>query len=141
MSEQLQDPPSKPIPLPNPDTVAYWDGLREGRLMLQQCAQCGHIRHYPRPMCDECYSMESKWVQASGKGKVHSWTETHHPFHPGFKQELPYVLVTVELEEGVRLNAQLRGAGLADLALDKPVRIQFESAGPELVLPVATLDT
>mgnify|MGYP005651980579 CR=1 FL=1 len=129
----------KPVPLPNPDTEPYWDGLREGRLLLQRCSECRQIRHYPRPMCDVCYSMEHEWVAAAGGGKVHSWTETHHAFNPGFKGELPYVLVTVDLDEGVRINAQLRGAGLESMSIGRAVKIAFEAAKDDLVLPVVEL--
>jgi uncharacterized OB-fold protein len=37
--------------------------------------------------------------RASGRGRVHSWTVAHHPFHPGFKEELPYIVAIVDLEE------------------------------------------
>ena len=78
--------------------------------MLQSCGACGKVRHYPRPLCDACYSFDVRWIEAKGTGTVHSWTVTHHAFNPGFKAELPYVLVTVDLAEGVRMQAPLRGA-------------------------------
>src|SRR5678816_4904029 len=86
---------AKPLPEPTRDSKPYWDGLNEGRLLLQQCAACMRIRHYPRPVCDACYSMEVAWIEASGRGRVHSWTVAHHPFHPGFKEELPYIVAIV----------------------------------------------
>lgn len=126
---------AKPLPEPSPDTAPYWAALREGRLDLQACADCGKIRHYPRPVCPHCYSMNAKWVPSSGRGKVHSWTIAHHPFHPGFKGELPYTLVTVDLEEGVRMQAQFRGPA-DSLAIGKPVVVAFEIATRDLTLPV-----
>ncbi len=83
--------------------------------MLQSCGACGKVRHYPRPLCDACYSFDVRWIDAKGRGTVHSWTVTHHAFHPGFKADLPYVLVTVDLTEGVRMQAPLRGATPASL--------------------------
>lgn len=126
----------KPVPTPTPDTRPYWDGLREGRLLLQTCGACGKVRHYPRPVCDGCWSMQVEWVEASGEGTVHSWTVSHHAFHPGFKPSLPLILVTVDLEEGVRLCAQARGLAPDDLSIGLPVRIGFEPATDELTLPV-----
>ena len=93
-----------------------------GGSCIQQCAACGKLRHYPRPVCDACYSMEVTWQQVSGRGPVHSWTVAHHPFHPGFKTELPYVLATVDLEEGVRMIAQLRGVAPDAIASASPSR-------------------
>jgi uncharacterized OB-fold protein len=127
---------AKPLPEPTRDSRPYWDALREGRLMIQQCAACGKLRHYPRPVCDGCYSMETTWRQMSGRGTVHSWTVAHHPFHPGFKSELPYVLVTVDLDEGVRMLAQLRGVEPDALAVGLPVTMVAERVTDELTLPV-----
>jgi uncharacterized OB-fold protein len=127
---------TKPLPEITSDNKPYFDGLNEGRLMLQRCADCGHIRHYPRPVCDQCWSMKVEWVQASGLAMVHSWTITHHPFHQGFKQELPITYITVDLEEGVRLNAQARGIDAAGLKIGQPVRIGFERATDAISLPV-----
>lgn len=100
----------KPLPEPSIDSLPFWEGLKEHRVLLQRCDDCGVIRHYPRPMCSECHSMEVDWIEASGYGTVYSWTITHHPFHIGFRGETPYVLVTVDLAEGVRIQSQLLDA-------------------------------
>lgn len=130
----------KPIPEPTQESKPYWDGLNEDRLLLQMCGNCGKMRHYPRPLCDACYSFEVKWIEAKGTGKVHSWTITHHAFHPGFKAELPYVLVTVDLDEGVRVQAPLRGVEASDLRIGLPVRVVFEIAKEGLTLPAFVAD-
>jgi len=127
---------AKLVPTPTADTQPYWDGLNEGRLRLQSCADCGKVRHYPRPVCDACFSMNVAWVDASGRGRVHSWTVTHHAFHPGFKLDLPYTLVTVDLDEGVRMQAQLRRLDAGELHIGLPVRVAFEQATEGLALPV-----
>ncbi|MFM9938320.1 MAG: Zn-ribbon domain-containing OB-fold protein [Hyphomicrobiaceae bacterium] len=129
----------KPLPDPTPDTQAFWDGLNQGKLLLQICSDCGKPRHYPRIVCPHCYSMQHRWVAASGNGIVQSWTVAHHAFHPGFKAELPYTLVTVDLAEGVRMNAQLRGDA-AKLKIGVPVRVAFELATKDLTLPVFVLE-
>ena len=126
----------KPLPEPSPDTAPFWKSLQEGKLRIQACSACGKLRHYPRPVCPHCYSMESKWVEAKGTGTVHSWTVANHAFHPGFKGELPYTLVTVDLAEGVRMQAQFRGAGADKLKIGMPVKVAFEIATRDLTLPV-----
>ena len=128
--------PPKPRPEPTPESLPYWEGLRHRRLMLQRCARCGRVRHYPRPMCDGCHSLSVEWIEASGAASVHSWTVAHHAFHPAFRPELPYVLVTADLPEGVRLLARLRGAEADILSPGLPLRVGFEDAGDGLVLPV-----
>ena len=126
----------KLVPSPSPETQPYWDGLNEGRLRLQCCGDCGKVRHYPRPMCDACWSMKTDWVDASGLGTVHSWTITHYAFHPGFKGDLPYILVTVDLPEGVRMNAQARGIEVSALRVGLPVKVVFDRVKDDLTLPV-----
>jgi uncharacterized OB-fold protein len=125
----------KPLPEPTPESKPYWDALNEGRLVLQSCGACGRVRHYPRPLCDDCYSFDVRWIDAKGTGTVHSWTVTHHAFNPGFKAELPYVLVTVDLPEGVRMQAPLRGADAGVLKPGLPVRLVVEPARDGLALP------
>ena len=134
-----QTTPGKPLPDPSPETRPYWDGLAEGRLMLQRCADCGTIRHYPQPMCAACNAMTTNWVEASGEATVHSWTVAYHPFHAAFRAELPYVLVTADLLEGVRLLAQLRGATAEALRPGLKLRIGFEANEAGLTLPVLHL--
>jgi uncharacterized OB-fold protein len=126
----------KLVPSPTLETQPYWDGLNEHRLRLQRCADCGKVRHYPRPVCDACFSMNTEWIDASGRGTVHSWTITHYAFHPGYKADVPYMLLTVDLEEGVRMNAQARGIEPSALRIGMPVRVEFEQAKPGLTLPV-----
>jgi len=125
----------RPLPSPSPDTLPYWKGLHEKRLLIQKCAACGKLRHYPRPVCDSCFSMQVDWIESSGRGLVHSWTETHHAFLPSFKTALPYFLVTVDLDEGGRMNAQFRAGGEKPV-VGTPVACGFEPLDDEWTLPV-----
>jgi uncharacterized OB-fold protein len=126
----------KLVPEPTADTKPFWDALHERKFRLQRCADCKKVRHYPRPVCDACYSMNAEWVEASGRGTVHSWTITHHAFHPGFKADLPFTLLTVDLEEGVRMQAQGRGIENGELKVGLPVKVGFERVKEDLTLPV-----
>lgn len=130
----------KPLPEPSPTTAPFWEGLKAHRLVLQRCAKCHRLRHYPRPMCDACHSTQCEWVEASGKGKVHSWTVAHHPFHPGFKRDLPYVVLTVELAEGVRMVAPMTENDASRLSLDLPVVLGFDDVSEDVTLPRFSID-
>ena len=116
---------AKPVPHPSPLSAPYWDGARQGKLMLQRCGSCGVHRHYPQWLCGRCQSADTQWAQASGRGKVYSWTTTHHAFHPGFIEDLPYTLVTVDMEEGVRVLGRFNSD--TPLKLDLPVQLHFEA--------------
>ncbi len=127
--------PERPLPTPTRESRPYWDGLREGRLMLQHCAACGKVRHYPRPVCPHCFSMESDWREAPLGGRVHSWTVCHHPFNFFFKQTAPYIVALVDMGAGVRVNAQLRGIAEGDLEIGTKVRLALEPVTKDIALP------
>ena len=112
----------KPVPAESPLSQPYWEAARRGQLVIQRCADCGKYRHYPRLLCDACYSRAHDFVPVSGSGVIHSWTITHHIFHRAFAAEVPYVLVTVDLYEGVRALGRWDGG---HLALGMPVRSRF----------------
>jgi len=128
--------PARPAPPDTPLTRGYWEAARSGRLAVQQCAACGKLRHYPRLLCDACHSTAVQWRELSGRGRIHSWTVTHHAFHPAFAAELPYALVTVDLDEGVRALGRWSGG---ELGLHAPVQGRFvqKDGQPELVFAPA----
>ena len=115
--------PAKPAPATSDVAQPYWDAAARGNLVLQHCADCGTVRHYPRLLCSVCYSDASVFKPSAARGKVHSWTVAHHAFHPSFAGELPYTLVTVDLDEGVRALGRWHGADTP--AIDLPVAGRF----------------
>jgi len=133
----------KPLPEPSAESQPYWDGLKAHRLVLQRCAVCKTPRHYPRPMCAACCSLEAEWFDASGKGQVHSWTVSHHAFHRGFKTDTPYVLLTVDLIDGVRMVAPLVDRVDGDssrLSLGLPVVLEYDDVTDAITLPRFRID-
>jgi len=128
MSEHV----AKPIPVSSELSRPYWNGVAAGQLRLQACGRCGVVRHYPRLLCDRCYSDAVVWRTASGRGRIHSWTVAHHPYHPAFVSELPYTLVLVDLDEGPRALGRWDGA---TPAIGQVVRGQFvaRDGGADLV--------
>ena len=126
---------SKPAPHPSPLTQPYWEGTAQVVLRIQHCADCGKARHYPRYICDACHSFETVWKESGGRGTVHSWTVAHHAFHPGFAGELPYTLVVVDLEDGVRALGRYAEPSGKGLRIGLPVRLGFIEGGGGYRLP------
>jgi uncharacterized protein len=127
--------PERPLPTPTRESQPYWDGLRDHKFMLQHCSACGKVRHYPRPVCPHCFSLESTFKEAPLGGKIHAWTVCHHPFNFFFKQMAPYIVALVDMDAGVRVNAPLRGVNEADLKLGSRVCLQFEPVTKDIPLP------
>src|SRR5450759_1750095 len=96
-----------PTPIVNPDSQAYWDGARQDRLMIRKCKTCGELHFMPRYLCPSCWSTELEWIQASGYGKVHSFTVIRRPSLPSFAERVPYVVALIDLDEGPRMLANI----------------------------------
>ena len=127
--------PERPLPTPTRESQPFWDGMREGRFMLQHCSGCGKVRHYPRPVCPNCFSMESNFKEAPLTGKLHTWTVCHHPFNFFFKQQAPYIVALVDMDAGVRVNAPLRSMQASALKIGQKMKLCFEPVSKDVTLP------
>jgi uncharacterized OB-fold protein len=116
------------------DTRFFWDGAKDGRLLVQRCGGCGTLRHPPRPMCPHCHSLEWEAIDASGRGTVYSFVLPRHPPLPFFDDG--YIVVLVELEEGVRLVSNLVDIEPEAVAIGMAVRVRFDTFDGDVVLPV-----
>jgi uncharacterized OB-fold protein len=126
----------RPLPRPDDDLVAaFWEHCSAGRLCFQRCADCGAWRHLPRVLCAQCGSPRWQWSPSSGRGRIFSWTVTHQPFIEGFPEAVPYAVIVVELEEGVRMVSGLRGMEPAELRLDCPMEVVFERVADDRMMP------
>jgi uncharacterized OB-fold protein len=121
------DPPAvRPLPTPSELTEGFWAAAARGELVVQRCAGCGRLRHYPQPMCPECHSTDWTWTPVSGRGVVYTFTISHQAFHPAWANAVPYVVATIELDEGVRMVADLPADDVDDVAIGRPVEVFFD---------------
>ena len=125
----------KPLPEINGDNQEFWIGCKEHKLKFQKCKACGHVRWPPSMICPMCYSQEIQWIVARGKGKVYSFVVYHVAYHPGFENEVPYVVADVELEEGPRLLTNIVDCPHNEVKCDMPVEVTWEDITEEFSLP------
>lgn len=121
--------PSRPLPQPiTPESKPYWDGLKEHKLMLPKCEECGKPFFYPRILCPHCHSRRITWIQASGRGRLYSFEIAYQSLNPAFKIKPPYILAMIELEEGPRLMSNLVNIDPDPklVTCDMPVEIVYE---------------
>src|SRR5215510_6731527 len=74
------------------------------RLEGQRCKECDAVQFPPRSACGACRGQELERYRFSGRGTVFSFAEVAQA-PKGFSA--PYMVAMVELEEGVRVTAQL----------------------------------
>jgi uncharacterized OB-fold protein len=126
--------------LPNPDneTQPFWDGAREGRLVIRRCNACGEASFYPRPFCPKCWSEDVSWIDASGRATLYTWSVVHVNDLPPFPERVPYVAAIVTLEEGPRMMTNVVGVGFDDLDAEMALQVTFTSISdePPVTIPV-----
>ncbi len=126
----------KPLPEPTPETQHFWDGCRDGKLLLQRCKDTGKAYFPPRPFSPYTGSRDVEVFEASGKAKLFSYVINHRPAK-GFEDEAPYAIAVIELEEGPRMMTNIVDCEQTPeaLVLDMPLEVAFETATDEITLP------
>jgi uncharacterized protein len=118
------------------DSQFFWDGVKDGRLLIQRCTACGALRHPPRPMCPHCHSLTWDTLESSGKGTVYSFVMPRHPEFPFFHDD--YIVALIELEEGTRLVSNVVDVAPEDTRIGMAVVVRFDEFDGGVVLPVFT---
>ncbi len=126
----------KPVPVPDADSEPFWSGCRAHRLRIQECTACGTRRFPPHRLCPACHSDQSRWIDASGRGRVYSWITVVHPVPKEvYAGDVPYVVALIELEEGVRMVSNIVGCDPHAVTAAMPVEVTFEPGPSGFVLP------
>ncbi len=110
------------FPVPDAVSLPFWEGIADGVLRVQRCGACGRHVFYPRAVCPFCAASELDWVDASGRGRIHSYTVVHRA-PPEYREEVPYVVALVELDEGVRMMTRIVDVEPAGVRVDLPVEV------------------
>jgi len=122
-------------PLPRPDNVSkpFWEAASRGELLIQRCPS-GHRQFYPRAVCRVCGS-DPEWERASGRGTVHTFTVIRQNHARPFRDELPYVVAMVELDEGVRMMGNITDCAIDQVRIGMPVEVHMVQAEPGVGVP------
>ena len=120
---------AKPLPEPGPVSGPFWAAAAEGRILIQRCPACGHRQFYPRGLCTSCGS-DPDWEEASGRGTVHTFTVIRQQGARSFRDETPYVVAMIELDEGPRMMGNVTGCPIDAVAIGMPVRAYVILAEP-----------
>ncbi|WP_433433889.1 bifunctional MaoC family dehydratase N-terminal/OB-fold nucleic acid binding domain-containing protein [Nonomuraea sp. CA-141351] len=121
-------------PAINQDTAFFWEGVKQGELRIQTCADCGELRHPPGPLCPHCRSANLAYAVASGRGTLYSYVVHHHPPVPG--RQTPFVVGVVELPEGVRIIGNVVDCPIEEVSVGMPLRVTYRRMDDQLVLPM-----
>ena len=125
----------KPLPTVDPESAPYWSALKENRLILKHCRDCGRHHFYPRALCPHCHSDALEWSDARGTGSIYSFTVARRPAGPAFKADAPYVVAVVELDEGARMMTNIVTDDVESIRIGQRVAVTFDAVTDEITLP------
>jgi uncharacterized OB-fold protein len=128
------------IPAATGSLATFWQGIADGKLLLQHCLRCSHVWHPPTDACRVCQSFDFDWQQAGGSGTLYSYTVVHHPVHPVVAQWVPYTLCVVTLEEGPRILTTVEPDHGETLRIGEQLILGFRAVTAAFRLPVFRRD-
>lgn len=129
---------TKPLPNVKEKFQEYWAGCKQHKLTVQKCRACGTYRWYPRPVCGNCGSTDTEWAEVRGRGTIYSYSTIHRPPAPEFKDDVPYTIAIVALDDypEIRIAMRLLDTKPEDVKIGIPVEVVFQDVTPEVTLPM-----
>jgi uncharacterized OB-fold protein len=118
-------------PEPTVGSEGYWEGARNGKLLLRHCTACDRVHHYPRALCPHCFSDKLDWKEASGKGKIYTYSVMR-------RAPEPYVIAYVTLDEGVSMMTNIVDCDFDKVRIDQPVKVVFKASENGQPVPMFT---
>ena len=122
----------RPLPQTDGPDRPFWQALRRRELQVQRCKSCGTHRFPATRYCAHCRSDESEWVAVAPSGTLETWCVFHRPYFEGLP--VPYTVIQVKLDCGVRVFANPAGVENGALRIGMPVDAVFEDVTPDVTL-------
>lgn len=99
----------------------YKDGLKDKKILGSTCKKCGNIMIPLKPICSKCGGFDLEKIETKGKGFIKTFTVIN--VAPTiYKEEIPYVVALIQLEEGGSIMGRLVG-----VSPNKPENIKIGS--------------
>ena len=134
----------RPVPVPDDTSGPFWEAAAAHVLTVARCSRCRAFTVPVDVVCPHCQSTDPEFAfePVSGRGSIRSWTVIHQSFLPGFDDDLPFVLVDVELDEqsDLRMIGRLLDGPDVTLHLGDRVTAAFEDLAPGVAIPAFVLE-
>lgn len=119
----------------------YQDYLHQGELWLPFCPFCQRFIFYPREFCPYCWSEQVEWKRLQGRGRVYSYTIVNVSALPEFNEKTPYIYAIIELEEGVRMPANILNCEPEKVTIGMPVELSIQEKTGQKVAAFCSLNS
>ena len=130
----------KPEPIIDNDSAIYWQSAKNNKLMIQRVKNSNEYFLYSRQLTKNINDNDTEWIEVIGKGKIYSYTEVSAPAGPAFKEETPYIVASIELDEGARIISNIIKTDIKNITIGKRVKVVFEKQSENLTIPMFVLD-
>ena len=124
-----------PDPAPTVLSAPFWRSGLDGKLRLQMCSICEHIRFPLDEICPRCLSSQHEWVTMTGHGTVQTFIRFQRAYDPQWEDRVPYIVALIELEEGLVMISNVVGEGALDVKVGDLVNVTFERRSEVAALP------
>jgi len=127
---------TKPLPEIDDTSRPFWDAVQNEQLHLQHCGACDSWIFYPSRWCTACYSQDLTWRAASGTGAVWSFSVIHQAPYAAFEVDVPYILATIRLSEGVQMMTNLINCDIDQVTVGMAVQFTTETRTDGFKVPL-----
>ena len=124
----------KQLPVITTTNKPFWDAARRHELMAYRCLSCGSF-YTDVTDCLACDNPKMDWVRVSGRGQVYTFGIYHQVYHPAWKDDIPYNVTWVKLDEGPLLLSNIVECQNEDIYIEMPVEVVFDDVTEEVTLP------
>ncbi|MCS6892246.1 MAG: OB-fold domain-containing protein [Rhodovarius sp.] len=119
-----------PAPVEDPTNKAFFDGCREGKLLIGRCLDTGKPFFYPRGISPFTLSTNVRLEPSKGEGVIYSWSIQ--------RGKDPYCLAYVTLDEGVTMMTNIVDCDLDTIRCGQRVRLVWKPSDGGPPLPMFT---
>jgi uncharacterized protein len=115
-------------------TADFWSACNERKLLLRYCTICRKPFYYPRTGCPFCGSDALRWKISAGIGIVYTYSHVEMALGgTDWEAEVPYTVIVVDLEDGVRFLSRLVGPDHREVEIGDRVEVEFVKRDEQLL--------
>ena len=100
------------------------------RLEAAKCMKCGDTSFPPRLICPKCKGKNFETVALNDEGKLLTYTVVRVASEK-FSKETPFAVGIIELNDGVKVTAQIADAEVDELEIGQKVKLVFRKIQEE----------
>lgn len=123
-------PQENPIHPPiNPETKEFWEGTKQGKLLIAKCPDTGKFVWFPRRVSPFTGKSNMEYVEAKGTGEVYTYSVMR-------RAPSPYCIAYVTLDEGVTMMTNIVNVDYDTVKVGMKVKVTFRDVNDEAALPM-----